>query len=172
MIYKMITPLHRDFFKPIVVGMLLAVAGCGGDGGGGASLSRGKLTLQISDAPVDGAEHVYIQFSGLELQSSVDQRATLYYCQDPADAARTVVSVSACTTPPAPKRFDLLALNEGLADFLLEARDLGLYSSITDNGAGGLSSRGRFLNAGPSGPAGRGCGPGAGSAMTFSMGPA
>jgi phosphoribosylformylglycinamidine synthase len=27
-----------------------------------------------------------------------------------------------------------------LADFLLEARDLGLYSSITDNGAGGLSS--------------------------------
>jgi phosphoribosylformylglycinamidine synthase II len=27
-----------------------------------------------------------------------------------------------------------------LADFLLEARDLGLYSSLTDNGAGGLSS--------------------------------
>jgi phosphoribosylformylglycinamidine synthase II len=27
-----------------------------------------------------------------------------------------------------------------LADFLLEARDLGLYSSVTDNGAGGLSS--------------------------------
>lgn len=27
-----------------------------------------------------------------------------------------------------------------MADFLLEARDLGLYSAITDNGAGGLSS--------------------------------
>ena len=27
-----------------------------------------------------------------------------------------------------------------MADFLMEARDLGLYSSITDNGAGGLSS--------------------------------
>jgi phosphoribosylformylglycinamidine synthase II len=27
-----------------------------------------------------------------------------------------------------------------LGDFLLEARDLGLYSSVTDNGAGGLSS--------------------------------
>ena len=27
-----------------------------------------------------------------------------------------------------------------MADFLLEARDLGLYNSITDNGAGGLSS--------------------------------
>jgi phosphoribosylformylglycinamidine synthase len=27
-----------------------------------------------------------------------------------------------------------------LADFLLEARDLGLFSSVTDNGAGGLSS--------------------------------
>jgi len=27
-----------------------------------------------------------------------------------------------------------------MTDFLLEARDLGLYSSLTDNGAGGLSS--------------------------------
>jgi phosphoribosylformylglycinamidine (FGAM) synthase-like enzyme len=27
-----------------------------------------------------------------------------------------------------------------MIDFLLEARDLGLYSSLTDNGAGGLSS--------------------------------
>jgi phosphoribosylformylglycinamidine (FGAM) synthase-like enzyme len=27
-----------------------------------------------------------------------------------------------------------------MADFLLEARDLGLYSGLTDNGAGGLSS--------------------------------
>lgn len=36
-------------------------------------------------------------------------------------------------------------------DFLLEARDLGLYSSITDNGAGGLSSSVGEMARGPGG---------------------
>ncbi len=38
-----------------------------------------------------------------------------------------------------------------LFDFLLEARDLGLYSSITDNGAGGLSSSVGEMARGPGG---------------------
>lgn len=63
---------------------------------------------------------MYIQFSGLQLQSADGPHTTLYYCQDPADPALTVVSEDACTTPPAPKRFDLLALTGGEAELLLE----------------------------------------------------
>lgn len=38
-----------------------------------------------------------------------------------------------------------------MTDFLLEARDLGLYEAITDNGAGGLSSSVGEMAAGPGG---------------------
>jgi hypothetical protein len=78
------------------------------------------LSLQITDGPVETAKHVYVQFSGLELHAVDGQRTTLYYCQDPADATLTTISEDPCTTPAAPKRFDLLALNSGNADFLLE----------------------------------------------------
>lgn len=99
-------------------GALLTVAGCGGDGNDGTD--TGALSLRITDGPVEDAEHVYIQFSGLQLQSADGPHTTLYYCQDPANPALTVVSEDACTTPPAPKRFDLLALTGGEAEFLLE----------------------------------------------------
>jgi hypothetical protein len=112
------SPIHTRLGVLILLGAILTVTSCGGDGGGGAG--SGTLSLQITDGPVETAEHVYIQFSGLELQAADGQRTTLYYCQDPADPALTVVSETACTTLPAPKRFDLLALNSGNAKFLLE----------------------------------------------------
>lgn len=92
----------------------------------------GTLTLQVTDAPVDSAEHVYIQFHGLEIQGANGMRTTLYYCQDPADATWTVVSTSSCGTPAAPKQIDLLALTGGLADELLNGYVLpaGHYSWI------------------------------------------
>ena len=95
---------------------VLAAGGCGGSGGGA---STGALSLRITDGAVDSAEHVFVQFSGLELQGA-GQRITLFYCQDPMDAANTVVGDTACTTPPAPKQLDLLALSGGQADFLLD----------------------------------------------------
>lgn len=103
----------------VSLGAILTLASCGG-GGSSDGAGTGTLSLQITDGPVEDAEHVYIQFSGLQLQSADGPRTTLYYCQDPANPALTVVSEDACTTPPAPKRFDLLALNSGNADFLLE----------------------------------------------------
>lgn len=116
----------------LVFGTMLAVAGCGGSGGGSGSASTGTLSLQITDGPVDTAEHVYIQFSGLEIQSADGKRTTLYYCQDPADATKTVLSDTACTTPPAPKQLDLLAFSGGQADLLLDDFTLpsGHYSWI------------------------------------------
>lgn len=104
------------------------LAGCG-DAGSGAG--TGKLTLGVTDAPVDNAEHVYIQFHGIELQGG-GTRTTLYYCQDAADASKTVMSSATCTTPAAPKQIDLLALNGGLSDTLLDGYVLpaGDYSWI------------------------------------------
>jgi hypothetical protein len=115
------SPIHLRLGAPVLLGTVLALAGCGdGDGSGHSLGASGTLSLQITDAAVDTAENVYVQFSGLELQADDGRRTTLYYCQDPADPALTVVSEDACTTLPAPKRFDLLALNSGNADFLLQ----------------------------------------------------
>ncbi len=116
----------------LAFGTMLAITGCGGSGGGSGGVSTGTLSLQITDGPVDAAEHVYIQFSGLEIQSADGKRTVLYYCQDPVDATKTVLSDTACTTPAAPKQLDLLALSGGQADFLLDDFTLpsGRYSWI------------------------------------------
>jgi uncharacterized protein DUF4382 len=100
-------------------GAAMAVAGCGGSNGGGGPGS-GMLSLQITDAAVDSAEHVFVQFSGLEIQAADGMRTTLHYCQDPADPAKTILSEAACTTPVAPKQLDLLALSGGQAETLLD----------------------------------------------------
>lgn len=103
--------------------VLLAACGSGG-GSGGSTNGSGALTLRMTDGPVDSAYHVYIQFHGLEIQSSAGERTTLNYCQDPSDPTKTVLSTAACTTPVAPKQLDLLALTGGLSDFLLDKHTL------------------------------------------------
>ena len=119
----------KQFGSILMFGAMLMLAGCGGSSGGGGS-STGTMSLKITDAAVDSADHVYVQFHGLELQSADGKRTTLYYCKDPMDSTKTIVSDSACTTPPAPKQIDLLALNGGLADTLLDSFTLpsGHYS--------------------------------------------
>jgi len=96
------------------------LAGCG-DSGSSVNTGSGALTLRITDAAVDSARHVYIQFHGLEIQHANGMLTTLYYCQDAVDASKTVVSSVACSTPAAPKKIDLLALNGGQSDVLLNA---------------------------------------------------
>jgi len=101
-----------------ILSAVMTAAGCGGSDGG-SSAGSGTLSVQITDAAVDSAEHVYIQFSGLEIQAAGGRRTTLYYCQDPADPNKTIVSEAPCTTPVAPKQLDLLSLSGGLAEVLL-----------------------------------------------------
>jgi hypothetical protein len=95
------------------------LAGCG-DSGSSVNTGSGALTLRITDAAVDSARQVYIQFHGVELQNANGMLTTLYYCQDAVDASKTVVSSAACSTPAAPKKIDLLALNGGRTDLLLD----------------------------------------------------
>ena len=109
----------KRFGFPALLGAVMTAAGCGGSGGGG-NPGSGTLSLQITDAAVDSAEHVFVQFSGLEIQAADGMRTTLHYCQDPADATKTILSEAACTTPVAPKQLDLLALTGGQAETLLD----------------------------------------------------
>lgn len=116
----------------VLVSAMLAVAGCGGGGSSAGGAGTGALSLQIADGPVETAEHVYVQFSGLELQPADGQRITLSYCEDPADATKVVVSDTACVTKATSKQFDLLTLTGGEADFLLQGFTLpaGRYNWI------------------------------------------
>jgi hypothetical protein len=108
----------------VIFSTILAISSCGGSGGGSSGAGTGTLSLQITDAAVDTAEHVYVQFSGLEIQSADGKRTTLYYCEDPMDATKIIVSADACTTPPKSKQIDLLALNGLVVNPLLQSYTL------------------------------------------------
>jgi hypothetical protein len=56
---------------------LVALAACGGDGGSGER--TGTLKLGITDAPVDVAEAVVVQFSGVELKPSNGEPFTVEF---------------------------------------------------------------------------------------------
>jgi hypothetical protein len=116
----------KQFGSLALFGAILAIAGCGGSGGGGSSSAAGTgtLSLQITDAAVDSADHVYVQFSGLEIQSADGKRTTLYYCEDSMNPGNIIVSADACTTPPKSKQIDLLALNGGVVNPLLQSYTL------------------------------------------------
>lgn len=83
-----------------------------GDGGGLDSEPFGSLTLGVTDSPVDEAEHVWIQFTGTEINPEQGDLISIVY--------------------DAPKQIDLLALQGGLRDLLLEDLELdpGVYNWI------------------------------------------
>lgn len=73
-------------------------AACGGSGGSDAQY--GKITLGVTDAPVDGAEKVVVEFTGVELKA----------------AGEPGPEVFDFTTP---RQIDLLALEGGGSEILL-----------------------------------------------------
>lgn len=114
-----------SIFSLLLAGTLTLTA-CGSSDGG---IDSGALSLHVTDAPVDGAEAVVVQFHGVELNGPTGQ-ITLYYCRDAA-TGQTIVGPSTCARP-APRRIDLLALNSGTSAVLLDAYPLpaGQYSWI------------------------------------------
>jgi hypothetical protein len=54
----------------------IAVGGCGG-GGGSGSPAAGALSINITDAPVDGATEVVVMFTGVDLHRTDGQTVTL-----------------------------------------------------------------------------------------------
>ncbi len=95
-------------FRWLVVAALAgSLIACGSD-----EPSNGRLTLAITDAPVDSATRVVVQFAGVELQ--------------PADGERIVIDYAA------PRQIDLLALHGGEVALLLngEVIPAGRYNWI------------------------------------------
>lgn len=93
-----------------ILALLLAVSlsACGGSSGGGSagvgansgSVSSGSLSLGITDAPVDEASRVIVEFTGLQIQPSVGERISYDF--------------------DIPRQIDLLALNGGGSELLLD----------------------------------------------------
>src|SRR4051812_29172151 len=64
----MTSMLHRSARWAFGLGSILLLAACSGGSGGGGKADAGMLKLGITDAPVDVADAVVVQFSGVELK--------------------------------------------------------------------------------------------------------
>jgi hypothetical protein len=84
-----------------VLGLLLT--GCGG----GDGASTGSLTLAITDAAVDSADNVVVEFYGVELQPAGGERVSYDFTEQ-------------CNLDPASCQIDLLALTGGVSELILD----------------------------------------------------
>src|ERR1700756_194312 len=79
-------------FLPLLATAALGLAACGAGGNGGTPVSMagmvGQMRLAVGDAPLDGAEHVVVVFTGVELTGNAGNPVTITF--------------------PAPKSIDLL----------------------------------------------------------------
>ena len=57
--------------------LVLLLSGCELSGGSGSGSASGTVSLAITDGPVDDAEHVYVQFSGVEFHAASGQTTTV-----------------------------------------------------------------------------------------------
>jgi len=103
-----------------ILSLVLFLTACGGSGGaedatGNILQGTGTMTLGITDAPVDAAEAVVVQFTGVEIM--------------PAENANTE---SRTITFNEPKSIDLLALQGDIRELLLDGEELptGQYGQI------------------------------------------
>ena len=99
------------------LGLAMLLVACGG-GDGGSDSSTGTLNLAITDASVDAAKAVVVEFTGVELQHSGGERIDYDFVDGDGD--------------PESRQIDLLALTGGTTELLLEDVTLtaGDYSWI------------------------------------------
>ena len=110
--------MMRATISAAAVSTALALAACGGSGGSGGA--TGRLTLGVTDAPVDDASSVVVQFSGVAFKR----------------AGVTAEKVQNLT--PSPRQLDLLQYQGGRAVLLLDgvtlpAGDYEWIRLIVDN---------------------------------------
>jgi hypothetical protein len=110
----------RISLSAMTVSMALGLAACSGGGGGNET---GQLSLGVTDAPVDDASSVVVQFNGVAFKRA---GATAEVVQD---------------LTPSPRQLDLLQYQEGRAALLLDgvtlpAGDYEWIRLIVDNETG------------------------------------
>ncbi len=96
----------RAALLPLAIALLLTACG----GGGSSSTGSGSLNLSITDAPVDNADAVWVEFTGIEIKPANGNSFDINFAQ--------------------PKRINLLALTGGTAEVLLDGQTLnaGTYT--------------------------------------------
>jgi hypothetical protein len=77
--------VNRTLATAAILALTASLAACGGGGGAPSAPTTGQLNLKIGDAPVDGASHVYIVFTGVELQSASGARVNIDFPQKEID---------------------------------------------------------------------------------------
>lgn len=97
------------YTRPLIYSTCFLLAACGGGGGGTAG--TGDFRLSLTDAPVDDATHVYVQFTGVEIKPAEGEKLSFDF--------------------DTPKTIDLLAL-QGVNEILLDTvtLDAGRYNWI------------------------------------------
>ena len=115
---KIYSGLSKCLIATSLAALLMA---CGGGGDGGESPSTGTLSLSVTDAPVDMADEVWVEFSGVELQHSDGERIMFDFTVEPDGP---------CFLDPTACQIDLLALTDGTSEFLLKDEEVpsGKYS--------------------------------------------
>lgn len=100
--------MNKLFAKALVPAFLLALAGCGGD----SSPSQGSLSLGITDAPVDNANRVVVEFGGVSVKPATGEAVDFTF--------------------DTPRQIDLLALQGGETELLLDGvvLDAGAYEWV------------------------------------------
>ena len=88
-------------------GMAVLLTACGGGGGDDDGASTGSLSLSVTDAPVDSADNVFVEFYGVELQPANGERITFDFSER-------------CESDPASCQIDLLALTGGASELILD----------------------------------------------------
>ncbi len=88
----------------LVVGLCMLIAACGGGSGGGGD--TGRISLAVTDAPLDDARSVVVQFSGVAFK------------REGSDPER-VENLS-----PSPRQIDLLQFQQGRAAVLIDGATL------------------------------------------------
>lgn len=98
------TRIARTGITPTLLSLAitLSLTACGGGGGGGSS--TGTLNLGITDAPVDNADAVWVEFTGIEIKPANGNSFSIDFAQ--------------------PKQINLLALTGGTAELLLDGQTL------------------------------------------------
>src|SRR5262245_60478162 len=67
----------------VVAFFTLVLVGCGG-GGSSSDDGMGRMTLRVTDAPVDGATAVVVRFTAIELKPEAGQAFTIELAPAPS----------------------------------------------------------------------------------------
>lgn len=105
----------------------ITLASCGGDDSNGSDSEQpAQLSVGVTDAPVDDAENVYVEFSGITLIQADDDDSEDDETDDSGDDDRVVITFDEN------QRIDLLAYQQGESYALIEGEDIpsGEYSQM------------------------------------------